>query len=64
MFASQRYKKEVKSIRNMLSDGEFIRTLLPEYYTFLVGIHTKMLSQELSSTELVKVDKALSDYET
>ena len=47
----------------MLSDGEFTRTLLPEYHTFLVDIHTKMLSQELSSTELVKVDKALSDYE-
>tara|TARA_R100001377_G_scaffold3265_1_gene1967 strand:+ start:2867 stop:3322 length:456 start_codon:yes stop_codon:yes gene_type:complete len=63
MFASQRYKKEVKAIRNMLSDGEFTRTLLPEYHTFLVDIHTKMLSQGLSSLEVVKVDKALKDYE-
>ena len=63
MYVSQKYKKEVKGIRNILADGEFIRTLLPEYHTFLVDIHTKMLSQELSSTELVKVDKALSDYE-
>ena len=63
MFASQRYKKEVKSIRNMLSDGEFTRTLLPEYHTFLVDIHTKMLSQDLSSTELAKVDKAIKNYE-
>ena len=62
MYVSQKYKKEVKGIRNILADGEFIRTLLPEYHTFLVDIHTKMLSQELSSTELVKVDKALSDY--
>jgi hypothetical protein len=64
MFASQRYKNEVKSIRNMLSDGEFTRTLLPEYHTFLVDIHTKMLSQDLSSTELAKVDKAIKNYET
>ena len=63
MFASQRYKKEVKSIRNMLSDGEFTRTLLPEYHTFLVDVHTKMLSQDLSSTELAKVDKAIENYE-
>lgn len=64
MFASQRYKKEVKSIRNMLSDGEFTRTLLPEYHTFLVDIHTKMLSQDLSSTELAKVEKTIKNYET
>ena len=64
MFASQRYKKEVKSIRNMLSDGEFTRTLLPEYHTFLVDIHTKMLSQDLSSTALAKVEKTIKNYET
>ena len=64
MFASQRYKKEIKDIRKILSDGEFTRTLLPEYHTFLVDIHTKMLSQDLSSTELAKVDKAIKNYET
>tara|TARA_R110002033_G_scaffold151499_1_gene188151 strand:+ start:589 stop:1059 length:471 start_codon:yes stop_codon:yes gene_type:complete len=63
MFASQRYKKEVKSIRNMLSDGEFTRTLLPEYHTFLVDIHTKMLSQDLSSLEESRIDKAIKNYE-
>ena len=63
MFASQRYKKEIKDIRKILSDGEFTRTLLPEYHTFLVDIHTKMLTQELCYTELSKVDKALFDYE-
>ena len=63
MFVSQRYKKEIKDIRKILSDGEFTRTLLPEYHTFLVDIHTKMLTQELCYTELSKVDKALLDYE-
>jgi len=63
MFASQRYKKEVKGIRKILSDGEFTRTLIPEYHTFLVDIHTKMLTQDLSSTELTKVDKAIKNYE-
>ena len=63
MFASQRYKKEVKGIRKILSDGEFTRTLIPEYHTFLVDIHTKMLTQELSSLEESRIDKAIKNYE-
>ena len=63
MFASQRYKKEIKDIRKILSDGEFTRTLLPEYHTFLVDIHTKMLTQELSSLEESRIDKAIKNYE-
>ena len=63
MFASQRYKKEIKSIRKILSDGEFTRTLIPEYHTFLVDIHTKMLTQELSSLEESRIDKAIKNYE-
>ena len=63
MFASQRYKKEIKDIRKILSDGEFTRTLIPEYHTFLVDIHTKMLTQELSSLEESRIDKAIKNYE-
>lgn len=63
MFASQRYKKEIKSIRKILSDGEFTRTLIPEYHTFLVDIHTKMLTQDLSSLEESRIDKAIKNYE-
>ena len=63
MFASQRYKKEVKGIRKILSDGEFTRTLIPEYHTFLVDIHTKMLTQDLSSLEESRIDKAIKNYE-
>ena len=63
MFASQRYKKEIKSIRKILSDGEFTRTLIPEYHTFLVDIHTKMLYSELSSLEESRIDKAIKNYE-
>ena len=63
MFASQRYKKEIKSIRKILSDGEFTRTLIPEYHTFLVDIHTKMLTQEFSSLEESRIDKAIKNYE-
>ena len=63
MFASQRYKKEIKDIRKILSDGEFTRTLLPEYHTFLVDIHTKMLYSELSSLEESRIEKAIKNYE-
>ena len=63
MFASQRYKKEIKDIRKILSDGEFTRTLIPEYHTFLVDIHTKMLTQDLSSLEESRIDKAIKNYE-
>ena len=65
MTNKEKYKKEIKSLRNLLNDNEYTRTLGDGYHQFLSDMHRKLVGNGMITMKMLdSIQKAIATYRT
>ena len=63
MTNKEKYKKEIKSLRNLLNDNEYTRTLGDGYHQFLSDMHRKLVGSGMITMKMLdSIQKAIRYY--
>jgi len=64
MSNKEKYKKEIKSLRKLLDDNEYTRTLPTGYHHFLSDMHRKLIgNSNITLKMLSSIQNAAATYE-
>ena len=65
MTNKERYKKEIKSLRRLLDDNEYTRTLPSGLHSFISDMHRKLVgNSKITPKMLSAIQTAVATYET
>ena len=65
MSNKERYKREIKDLRDLLNDNEYTRTLPTGYHQFLSEMHRKLVSDfKITPKMLDAIQTAAATYRT
>ena len=65
MFNKEIYKREIKSLRDLLNDNKYTATLPTGYHHFLADMHIKLVSNfKITPKMLDAIQNAAATYET
>ena len=65
MYNKETYKREIKSLRDLLNDNEYTKTLPTGYHQFLSEMHRKLVSDfKITPKMLDSIQTAAATYET
>ena len=65
MTNKERYKREIKDLRDLLNDNEYTRTLPAGYHQFLSEMHRKLVSDfKITPKMLDSIQTAAATYRT